>query len=1464
MVLKFNSSLKVPYFSMLSVINSIVFVCLFSFKIFSQINANTYPLTISSGEVLYNMSNSDTALFNGSVSPPSDTLSFGKNFIFNFCGNDYTTFSAAAQGYITLGRAADYDPGYNFLNSTNFPLIAPYYCGEMRIQGTGLLPGSALYKLVGTAPNRKFVIEWELISDDIALSGNNKSFKIQLWLSEETNKIEFVYGGVPAHNDFYSIGLAAKKNLGYFAGIKIASSINSSSISYASANVNTNNPLAIPSGTKFTFDPIIAPPTSINFNPVEAGCITVNWKDGSNNEDIFRVFRSTDNIKFIQVAVIPSSTVSSTGTNYSFSDKCLKSNKKYYYKVQASNYSSGRSPSISSSVTTMIPTGLSGLIKVPGDFNTISEAISALSCRKLSGDVIIEMQNSYTDMNENFPISFCCINDQPTIHSVTIRPAANATNVTISGKQQAVPVFEFDNTTTFTIDGRSGGIGSQINLTIGNNSNQTSVIRIINGSQKNSISYCNIIGATANDSSGVIFFGEGIDTTGNSYNTISNCNIHSSLSLPTCLLYSKAKKIPVNKSNKLYNCNFYDFMPIGLKGASIINVGIGNDAWDIVGNHFFQTTPLTFYNDTLSILNVSSPKGNNFLIRDNFFGGNTETGAGLLSVSSGFLNLFMTICLTVDTIQTSLIRNNHFENMEFPGPLGASFICGLSGNFLIDSNVIGNNTINHTINGIIGSDSTYAGMANPITGIDIWKSNSIVIANNKIGGITAGFGQGISVSDSRSVNIYNNLIGSQTNKDNILCVGSFQGINLSSCYGICKISNNRMQNITGTSDLNYGIGQSLISISGADNLIGKYSVKDNIIKYIISGGAVRSIHGIYIGKNWNNKVNSKNEYTIDNNEIGAILNKFNTTNYTVGNNVSGINVNLDSNMVLIKNNYIYNVGQYLQGSITGIIASGKLDINNNIIFLGSSPDGSPLPLGTLNYGLIRFSGITAESVLNLCRVRNNTISIGYLPKAIQGDAFGISAYNDSIINNIISIHYFDKLAPLKFTPIFGTFQYSDYNLYYCGNILEGPDASAWMYKWRNDFGGDKHSVYGNPKFIKNIGIDSVFDFHLKHNSPARNKGKVIPSIPFDFDGQLRKLANYDIGAYEYLFQNPKNDISPSLMNTKDIYCYMDTDINVAVINRGRDTIHNCDISWSVDGNIIDTIQWNGTLLPGDTTNSILLGVYKWAKNKIYSVKVLTIQANSIIDDFQDNDTTLVLFDFNTRKEIHLGNDTSACDPQFSTPIQLNAGSGFYNYTWSTGEKTQYISAPITDSYIASATSDYECLLHDTINVTIFPLPNVSITKVGDSLKSSSLYNNLWGNTINVYFADTSNTILATQAGMYWVVVKNEFGCKNRAEITITDVVSLKNETGLKIKLTPNPASSNIVLNIETQQQISGSNVNLQVLNIMGESVLKKGFTIHNNIASISLDINSISNGMYFVNILSDDLKVLVSDKFTKQ
>lgn len=281
---------------------------------------NAVPFTALSGIGLDDMSSGTTQLIAGGTDNANSALT-PIGFLFRFGNVNYTDFGASGNGVVRLGSAITFDASANSIASGSIPVkIAPYW--DDLCVGNG---GKVHYKVTGAAGSRKLVVEWRdmKITRGTGCNGVGGG-NFQLWLSEGSGTIQFVYGSgmiaASANDGGYTVGIAAGSS--DFASVTTFGN----SVSYTSANDVQIS--AISEGISYLFSPIIpTTPTNGTVTNLTQTSLQLNWTH-SDNRSGYIVRRSTDNVNFTLVAEL--------GFNTStYADSGLTPGTQYFYKVNA-------------------------------------------------------------------------------------------------------------------------------------------------------------------------------------------------------------------------------------------------------------------------------------------------------------------------------------------------------------------------------------------------------------------------------------------------------------------------------------------------------------------------------------------------------------------------------------------------------------------------------------------------------------------------------------------------------------------------------------------------------------------------------------------------------------------------------------------------------------------------------------------------------------------------------------------------------------------------------------------------------------------------------------------------------------------------------------------------------------------------------------------------------------------------
>lgn len=202
--------------------------------------AASYGYATASSVALENMTGS-TALLGTLVDDGASAITTIP-FTFNFGGTNYTQFSVSSNGLLGLGATTVSASLTNTIAAAaTYPIIAPLW--DDLHTGTN---GSVTYKVIGTSPNQKLCIEWNVNS----LSGGGSTFPFdktfQVWLFETTNIVQLVYGA-GLNVTSASVGIASA-NTSY-------QSVTTSTNTVSTTTPNNANTVWAGSGTSYIFTP---------------------------------------------------------------------------------------------------------------------------------------------------------------------------------------------------------------------------------------------------------------------------------------------------------------------------------------------------------------------------------------------------------------------------------------------------------------------------------------------------------------------------------------------------------------------------------------------------------------------------------------------------------------------------------------------------------------------------------------------------------------------------------------------------------------------------------------------------------------------------------------------------------------------------------------------------------------------------------------------------------------------------------------------------------------------------------------------------------------------------------------------------------------------------------------------------------------------------------------------------------
>lgn len=143
----------------------------------------------------------------------------------------------------------------------------------------------------------------------------------------------------------------------------------------------------------------------------------------------------------------------------------------------------------------------------------------------------------------------------------------------------------------------------------------------------------------------------------------------------------------------------------------------------------------------------------------------------------------------------------------------------------------------------------------------------------------------------------------------------------------------------------------------------------------------------------------------------------------------------------------------------------------------------------------------------------------------------------------------------------------------------------------------------------------------------------------------------------------------------------------------------------------------------------------------------------------------------------------------STPVC--APTGYQSYNWNVGGNTNCVMAKQAGAYYVTVTDANGCVGESQrANLSIYPVPSISILVNGDTLSSFGAVSYQWFLNGNAIPGATSPVYIATQSGSYTLRITDANGCSSTStpvNITKTNISELLEK---EVSIYPNPSSGN--------------------------------------------------------------------------
>ena len=264
---------------------------------------------------------------------------------------------------------------------------------------------------------------------------------------------------------------------------------------------------------------------------------------------------------------------------------------------------------------------------------------------------------------------------------------------------------------------------------------------------------------------------------------------------------------------------------------------------------------------------------------------------------------------------------------------------------------------------------------------------------------------------------------------------------------------------------------------------------------------------------------------------------------------------------------------------------------------------------------------------------------------------------------------------------------------------------------------------------------------------------------------------------------------------------------------------------------IITIVSNDALCEDDSaTLNASPGFFGYTWNTGVSTLSITVNASgaytvTVVDAGGCLFAETVTMDFiaspNPQPEISPGSPVFVCS---GLPETLDGGPGYFSYSWSNGEETQFINVANPGMYTVTVTNGFGCLgVSDPVEVDTISDPTPIISRSSNTLSTATFVTYQWQlNGINISGA-TNSSYNMINTGSYTVIVTNSSGCEGISAPFLVDSlfeVGIEEELlAAQFNLYPNPATNRVTLSADAHLLVGELKVDL--INKLGQVIKGK-------------------------------------------
>ncbi len=674
---------------------------------------------------------------------------------------------------------------------------------------------------------------------------------------------------------------------------------------------------------------------------------------------------------------------------------------------------------------------------------------NAVNVNGLSGNVTVIITSDITESGS------VALNQWSGSNTIIIRPQSAVVR-TLSGNL-AAPLIDLNGADRVTFDGRFSGSGRFLRFVNFNTGGQT--FRFINDATYNTITFCIVDGMRVSPTSGIIDFSTTTGTTGNDFNTVSNCTMKdaSGGTLQNAIVSNGTTTSGRTNDNITISNNEIADVYRDAQTCSAILLLNGSTDFTITGNSIFQTTARSPALATVwNLINVNTSLANNITISNNFLGGSAANcGGAAWTVSGSSSNTIYFIRYQVSgTAASSNVNGNTIANISFtssPSAQGVVYFAGI----VVESGLV---NIGTTSGNIIGNTTstgnitlTYNGTTDNIINRGIIHSGSGSISNNTIGSISlAGNNNRIvrleclfyTGTPSSNITISNNTIGSTSVSNSIQQTSTAFAFQLTGIHSqvntiLATMNGNTISNLRVT---NNSTNSRIRGIYQSRSTTASISITNNIINNLYSASSSSnrfpdntSLIGLFTGS-------SSVTQTISGNTISGLYGTDNSNSYVMGfsfyNNVA--KGTFEKNRIF-NLNHSSTTGSPKIWAINAFWGSWNI-LNNQISITNGEASDS---YGQINEPIVENKVITninnsPDNIGNL--VSQTEIYKSYLkdqPQPVTSDRNKDSNYELDAATNGVEIKGIHDEAEFSSSYF--------YNSIYIGGTQVSGSANSWVY-----------------------------------------------------------------------------------------------------------------------------------------------------------------------------------------------------------------------------------------------------------------------------------------------------------------------------------------------------------------------------------------------------------------------------------